>query len=102
MVKRQEKFRAKDITKDGKWIVDGREVELTGIKLHLPGNRGKREVLMFFNDASAYHDRCMGCDGKTSSEQSIIAMEDYHYMVAHCCNKIWLFDNKDLITEVYA
>ena len=99
MAIKTEKFRAKDITKDGKWIIDDRKVELAGIKLHLPGNYGKREVLMFFNDASVYHKRCFSCNEKTSHEQSIIVMEDYHYMVAHCCNKIQLFDNKELVTR---
>ena len=101
MVIKTEKFRAKDITKDGKWIIDDRKVELAGIELHLPGNHGKREVLMFFNDASVYHNRCLSCNEKTSQEQSIIAMEDYHYMVAHCCNKIRLFDNKELVSRFF-
>jgi len=91
-----ESLKPSAITPDGYWVLpDGHKCDLRHVQLELPDGRGKEWVVGVALSAEGVYDVCPECKTRMN-ESMILIMENYHYLVARCCDKLLLYENQKL------
>ena len=91
-----ENFFARDIDDDGFWILDnGHKIDLRNVQLHLPNGRGHEWVIGVSLYPEGYYDECPLCEEKLTAGL-IIMLENYHYLIVRCCDRLFLYENQKL------
>lgn len=94
-------MKASDITPDGMWMLpDGHMCDLRHVQLQLPDGRGEEWVLGVVLSSDGIYEVCPECAGKLK-EGMIILMEKHHYLVARCCDKLFLYENQRINLEIW-
>ena len=95
-------LKASDITPDGMWMLpDGHMCDLRHVQLQLPNGRGEEWVLGVILSSAGIYEVCPECTQKLK-EGMIILMEKHHYLVARCCDKLFLYENQKINLEIWA
>jgi len=89
------------IDDDGWWhLSDGHMIDLRHVQLHLPDGKGDEQVQAVILDPSGYYEVCPLCE-ISLSKGIIIVMENYHYLIVRCCNKLFLYRNQKINIEAW-
>ena len=91
-----EDFVAADIDDEGFWIMkSGHKVDLRNVQLHLPDGRGHEWVIGVMLSPEGYYDSCPKCKEELNSG-IIVMLENYHYLIVRCCDRLFLYENQKL------
>tara|TARA_R110002012_G_scaffold194939_2_gene363171 strand:- start:2270 stop:2602 length:333 start_codon:yes stop_codon:yes gene_type:complete len=89
-------FRASDIDSEGLWhLPSGHKVDLRNVQLQLPDGRGHEWVIGIVLTPKGYYDSCPICK-ENLTEGLLILLENHHYLVVRCCDKLLLYENQKL------
>tara|TARA_R100000152_G_C6778179_1_gene208655 strand:+ start:2148 stop:2483 length:336 start_codon:yes stop_codon:yes gene_type:complete len=89
-------FKASDIDDNGFWILpNDHKVDLRNVQLHLPNGRGHEWVIGVVLSPKGYYDECPLCH-KQLTEGLLILLENHHYLIVRCCDKLFLYENQKL------
>ena len=93
-------FKAENIDKNGIWnLENGSTIDILNTTLSLPDGRGDEVVNGVILSTEGCYYKCPLCKEKLNGEGLVLILEKYHYLVARCCNKLFLYENEKLKLE---
>lgn len=94
---------ASAIDDEGIWHLSesGHSIDLRHVQLHLPDGKGHESVIGVILSPEGYYYRCPLCKEKLHEEGLIILLENHHYLVVRCCDKLLLYENNKLNLEAW-
>ena len=91
-----ENFIASDIDDEGFWnLKSGHRIDLRNVQLHLPDERGHEWVIGVALSPAGYYEECPLCHENLISGL-IILLENHHYLIVRCCDRLFLYENQKL------
>jgi|TARA_Y100000015_G_C2391304_1_gene90330 hypothetical protein len=89
------------ITPDGMWVLpDGHKCDLRHVQLQLPDGRGEEWVLGVILSAEGIYEVCPECEQELK-EGMVLIMENHHYLVVRCCDKLLLYQNQKINLDIW-